>query len=158
MRKIAQIALVLAMTAVAWGSDNTLGSWTYNAGKSKPAAGEVPIASLTLMRAPAESLYGGAVIAIKGSRADGSKIEANYTTKYDGNEVAVKGEGLPFDTTLVKQINDNAISEQQTKKGGKYKATVQTAISKDGATMTVTAKGTGADGKSFTSVMVYDRQ
>jgi hypothetical protein len=42
--------------------------------------------------------------------------------------------------------------------GGKYKSTARTVISADGKTMTTTSKGTGADGKAFSSVAVFDKQ
>jgi len=42
--------------------------------------------------------------------------------------------------------------------GGKYKATARGVISADGKTMTVTSKGTDADGKAFTSTLVFDKQ
>jgi hypothetical protein len=149
---------VLAMAAIAFGADNTLGSWKYNAAKSKPAPGVSPITILTVTREAVVSLYGGATVSAKGERADGSKIDVNYTVKYDNNEVAVTGTGFTYDTTAVKQVNDNALTEARFKKGSKYKATVQTVVSKDGKTMTSTAKGTDANGKSFTSITVYDKQ
>ena len=151
------LSIAFAMAAIA-SADNTLGTWTYNAGKSKPAPDVSPITSLTLTRMPAESLYGGAIVSAKGARADGSKIEANYTVKYDGKDVTVTGTGLTFDTVSATQVNDNAVNEMRSKKDGKYKVKVQTLVSKDGKTMTSTTKGTGADGKSFTAVTVYDKQ
>ena len=68
------------------------------------------------------------------------------------------GTGLTFDTTAIKQVNANTITEERLKKGGKYHSTVRTVVSADGKTMTSTTKGTGADGKAFTSVSVFDKQ
>lgn len=86
----------LAMAAIAFGADNTLGTWKFNTAKSKQAAGVSPITSLTVTR---EAADGGATITAKGERADGSKIDTVTTAKYDGKEVAVTGEGLTWDTT-----------------------------------------------------------
>jgi len=146
---------VLAMAAIAFGADNTLGSWKYNAGKSKPAPGVSPITNLTVMR---EAADGGVKNSAKGARADGSKIDDSYTAKYDGKEVAMTGTGLTWDTTAIKQVNANTVTEERSKKGGKYHSTVRTVVSADGKTMTSTAKGTGADGKAFTAVTVFDKQ
>jgi len=146
---------VLAMAAIAFGADNTLGSWMYNAGKSKAAPGVSPITNLTVMR---EAADGGAKTSVKGERADGSKIDNSYTAKYDGKEVAVTGTGLTWDTTAIRQVNANTITEERSKKGGKYHSTVRTVVSTDGKRMTSTSKGTGADGKAFTAVAIFDKQ
>ena len=145
----------LAMAAIAFGADNTLGTWKFNTAKSKQAAGVSPITSLTVTR---EAADGGATITAKGERADGSKIDTVTTAKYDGKEVAVTGEGLTWDTTAIKQLNANTLTEERTKKDGKYHATARTVASKDGKTLTATSKGTSADGKAFTSVAVFDKQ
>jgi hypothetical protein len=155
MKRVLGIAFaVLAMAAIAFGADNTLGTWKYNAGKSKPAPGLPPITSLTVTR---EAADGGAKISAKAERADGSKIDNTYTVKYDGKEVAVPGEG-PWDTTAIKQVNANTLTEERSKKGGKYHSTVRFVVSADGKTMTATSKGTGADGEAFTAVAVWDKQ
>ena len=146
---------VLAMAAIALGADNTLGSWKYNTGKSRPAPGVSPITNLTVTR---EAADGGAKISAKGERADGSKIDTITTVKYDGKEVAVMGTGLTWDTTAIRQVDANTITEERSKKGGKYRSTVRTVVSTDGKMMTSTAKGTGTDGKAFTAVTVFDKQ
>lgn len=146
---------VLALAAIAWGADNTLGTWKYNPGKSKQAPGVAPITNLVVTR---EAVDGGAKISAKGERADGSKIDTTTTAKYDGKEVAVSGTGLTWDINSIQQVNANTLTEERLKKGGKYHSSVRTVISTDGKTMTSTTKGTGADGKEFTSVAVFDKQ
>ena len=157
MKKVLGMSLaVVAMTAIAFGADNTLGTWKYDTAKSKPAAGVSPITSLTVTR---EAADGGVKISAKGVRADGSKIDTITTVKYDGKEVAVTGAAPnAWDTTAVKQANANTLTEERSKKGGKYHATVRTVISKDGKMMTSTSKGTGTDGTAFTTVTVFDKQ
>jgi hypothetical protein len=156
MKRVLRMMLVVfAMAAIALGADNTIGSWKYNAGKSKPAPGVPPITSLDLTR---EAADGGVKITAKGERADGSKIDTVTTAKYDGKEVAVTGTGTAWDTVAVKQVNANTLTEERSKKGGKYRTTTRTVVSKDGKTMTVTAKGTGADGNAFTSLTAFDKQ
>ncbi len=90
---------------------------------------------------------------VKGERADGTKIDAGYTAKYDGKEVVVMGTNLTFDTIAIKQVNPNTLTEEA-KKGGTYRSSVRTVVSADGKTMTVTQKGTTADGKALNKVTV----
>ena len=149
------IAAMFALAAIAIGADNTTGSWKYNTAKSKQPAGISPITNLTVTR---EASDGGSTITAKGERADGTKIDSVTTLKYDGKPVSVTGTGLAWDTTSVKRVNDNTLTEERSMKGGKYHSVVHTVISKDGKTMTSTAKGTGTDGKPFTSVGVFDKQ
>ena len=78
--------------------------------------------------------------------------------KYDGKEVAVTGTGLTWDTSAIKQADANTLTEERSKKGGKYHSSVRSVVSKDGKTMTSTTKGTGTDGKPFTSVAVFGKQ
>jgi len=146
---------VLAMAAIAFGADNTLGTWKYNAAKSKPNPAVSPIKNLTLTR---EAADGGVKNSAKGERADGSKFDASYTAKYDGKEVTVTGTNLTYDTIAIKQVNADTLTEERSKKGGKYHASLRTVVSKDGKTMTATQKGTGADGNAFTAVAVFDKQ
>ena len=146
---------VLAVAAIALGADNTVGTWKYNAGKSKPAPGVSPIKNLTVTR---EAADGGAKISTNGERADGSKMESSNTVKYDGKAAPATGTGVAWDTQAIKQVNANTLTEERTKKGGKYHSSVRTVVSADGKTMTSTSKGTNADGKPFTAVAVFDKQ
>jgi len=156
MKSVLRVSFaVFAMAAIASGADNTLGSWKYNVGKSKPASGTSPMTTLTVTRGAVD---GGVKITAKGERADGSKIDSVTTAKYDGKEVAVTGTGLTWDTTAIKQVDANTFTEERSKKGGQYRSSVRSVVSKDGKTMTSTSKGTGADGKAFTAVAVFDKQ
>ena len=136
-------------------ADNTLGAWKRNIAKSKGVAGVSPITNETVTR---EAIDGGAKITVKGERADGSKIDAVINAKYDGTPVTVMGTGPAFDTTAIKQVNANTLTETRTKKGTKYHVTVRTVVSADGKTMTVTQKGTTADGKPIDAKVVWDKQ
>jgi hypothetical protein len=149
---------VVATATMALAADNTLGTWKLNSAKSKPAPpapGVSPITNLTLTR---EAIDGGAKITVKGETADGSKIDAVINAKYDGTPVTVMGTSLPFDTVAIKQVNANTLTETRTKKGGKYHVIAQMVVSADGKTMTVTQKGTDAEGKPITATGVWDKQ
>ena len=156
MRTLLTKALVaLAITTVAaLAADNTIGTWKLDAAKSTYTPAPMPIKSLTLTR---EASDGGVKHSTQGERADGTAINASYTAKYDGKDVQVSGNSQ-YDTIAIKQLNANTLTDDRKKTGGPYKATGRTVVSNGGKTMTTTTKGTNADGKEFTQVLVFDKQ
>jgi len=92
-----------------------------------------------------------------GELADGTEINSGYTVKFDGKDVPVNG-NAPYDTISIRQVSANIFTDTRKKTGGPYQATGRTVISKDGKTMTTTTKGTGGDGKPFTSTFVFEKQ
>jgi len=156
MKRILMLTFAVVTAAtMALAADNTLGTWKRNIAKSKGAAGVSPVTNETLTR---EAIDGGAKITVKGERSDGSKIDAVINAKYDGTPVTVMGTGPAFDTTAIKQVNANTLTETRTKKGTKYHVTARTVVSADGKTLTTTTKGTDADGKPITATAVFDKQ
>lgn len=156
MRRVLTLTfVVVAIATMALAADDTLGTWKYNTAKSKGAPGVSPISVLIVTR---EASDGGVKITAKGARADGSKIDSVTNARYDGKAVPVVGEGLTWDTVAIKQVNSKTLSEERSKKGGKYHTTVHTVVSADGKTMTTTTKGTGVDGKPIATAAVFDKQ
>jgi hypothetical protein len=149
------LALLVAATFASAAADNTIGTWKFDSAKSVQAPGLSPIKSLTVVR---KVSAGGIETTIKGEREDGSKIETSYTGKYDGKEITLTGAGLPYDTMTLTQVDANTVTDHRTKKGGSYVADGRYTVSKDGKTATLEVKGTGPDGKPFTSKSVYTRQ
>ena len=156
MKSALRIAVAFAaIAACAFCADNTLGTWKLNPDKSKPPVGQSRITSLTVVR---ETSGDGVKVTATGEREDKSKIDVTYTAKYDGKEVTVSGSGLPYDTLAIKQVDAKTLTDVRSKKGGKYKGTGQWVVKNGGKTATLTTKGTGADGKAFTGVTVYEKQ
>jgi hypothetical protein len=154
MKKVLGITLAsFAMATIAWGADNTLGTWKLNVEKSQFSSGTA-FKSLTVTW---EAVDGGVKITAKWEQASGANGHYVTTTKYDGNDYAVKGTA-PWDTVAIKQIDANTLIEERSKTGGKYHSSVRIVVSKDTKTMTMTAKGTHTDGKSFNSVNIFDKQ
>jgi hypothetical protein len=148
-----RFALGVAITAtVAFAADNSLGTWKLNVEKSKfsPSA---PVKNLTATREASED---GVKVTTTGERADGTPINGSYTAKYDGKEYPVTG--APYDSIAIKQVNANTFTTVQKNSGTKYSTTTRAVISKDGKTMTVRVRGTGADGSRISNTMVYDKQ
>jgi hypothetical protein len=154
MRDILQkFILGIAITVTgALAADNSLGTWKLNMEKSKfsPSA---PVKSLTATR---EASDDGVKVTTTGERADGTPINGSYTAKYDGKDYPVTG--APYDSIAIKQVNANTFTTVQKNSGTKYSTTTRAVISKDGKTMTVRVRGTGADGKPIRYTMVYDKQ
>jgi hypothetical protein len=155
MRSIAvKLFIVMAITAIAaFGADSSVGTWKYNAAKSKTTSTN-PTKSQTDVREATPD--GGVKITRTGQLADGTPTNYSFSYKYDGKEYPVTG--APFDTISVKRIDDNSWSWEVKKTGGKYHVTGRNVISKDGKTMTQTSSGTDAEGRSVTATIVFDRQ
>ncbi len=156
MRTVLTKALIaLAITTIgALGADNTIGTWKLSAEKSKYTPAPMPVKSLTVTR---EASDGGVKVTTTGEQADATPINASYTAKYDGKDVQVTGNS-PYDTIAIKQVNADTLTDARKKTGGKYQATSRIVISNGGKTMTTTTKGTNAEGKTFTSTFVFDKQ
>ena len=154
MRSIlTKLILGTAITAIgAFAADNSIGTWKLNMEKSKfsPAA---PVKSLTSVR---EASEGGVKVTSTGELADGTAINSNYTVKYDGK--ASSATGSPFDTIAFKQVNANTFTFTAKKTDGKYNVTGRMLVSKNGKTITSTAKGTNAQGQAYSATMVYEKQ
>jgi len=147
---------VLAITTVAvLGADNSIGTWKVNIAKSKYTPAPIPVKSLTSVR---EAAPDGVKVTNTGEKADGSAINASYTAKYDGSAAAVTGSGSPYDSISIKQVNANSFTYEAKQTNGKYHASGRSVISKNGKTMTITAKGTDANGAAMTLKLVYEKQ
>jgi len=149
------LAVLTITTVAALGADNSIGTWKVNTAKSKYTPAPMPVKSLTSVR---EAAPGGVKVANTGERTDGTAINAGYTAKYDGSATAVTGSGSPYDSVSVKQVNANTFTYEAKQTNGKYHANGRTVISKDGKTMTTTAKGKDANGAAMTLKLVYDKQ
>ena len=154
MRRIlARLVIVVAITAVgSFAADNSLGTWKRNTDKTT-GSGPRTVKSLTTVR---EASEGGVKVTTTGENMDGTPINSSYTAKYNGKDNPVTG--APWDTISIKQINANTFTREVKKTGGKYHSKGKTVISKDGKTMTLTTKGTNAEGKPTTATIVSEKQ
>jgi len=151
---VAKMAIGVAITAIGmFGADSSVGTWKFNAAKSKTTAAN-PIKSQTDVREATPD--GGMKVTRTGEMKDGTVVNFSFTIKYDGKEYPVTGG--PFDTLSVKRTDANTTTFEVRKTGGKYHVTGRTAISKDGKTMTQTSKGTDADGKPVTATYIFNKQ
>lgn len=153
--KLAVATLAITSAAAAFAADNSLGTWKMNAAKSKFSPGPPPVKSLNTTR---EADGDGVKVTTTGERADGSAINATYTAKFDGSTASVSGQGAPYDTISLKQVNANTFTYETKNSTNKYHAVGRIVVSADGKTMTMKAKGTDAEGKPLSVTLVYEKQ
>lgn len=153
--KLALVTLAITSAAVAFAADHSLGTWKLNVEKSKYSPGPFPVKSLSTTR---DADGDGVKATTTGERSDGSAINATYTAKYDGSPASVSGQGAPYDTISIKQVNANTFTYETKNSTNKYHASGRLVVSKDGKTMTMKASGTDADGKPMTVTLVYEKQ
>jgi hypothetical protein len=151
---VAKVFMVIAFTAIgALGADSYLGTWKYNAEKSKSTLTN-PYKDVIDVRTATPD--GGFQFTRTARRMDGTVEHGSYTCKYDGKECSVTG--LPYDTISIRRIDANTVENEVRKKNGKYHAIARHTVSKDGKTLTQTATGTDAEGKAFSQTRVYEKQ
>ena len=153
-RIVAKIVIGMAITAIGmFGADSSLGTWKWNAAKSKSTTTN-PLKNRTdVVEATPD---GGVKVTRTELRSDGSTHNSSYTYKYDGKEYPVTGQ--QFDTISVKRIDENTTVTEVKTTGGQLHQTTRAVYSKDGKTKTTSIKGTDTAGKPVDSAYVYDKQ
>jgi hypothetical protein len=145
------LSLSLGFGITAFAGENWIGTWKANAAKSTPGTGAIRVETLKFEATPA-----GIKLTSEGTDAQGKAVQAGYTSKFDGKEVAWAGNPMA-DTAAPKKIDDNSYVNIW-KMAGKGTVTAKVVVSSDGKTLTVTQDGTDASGAKVHSVAVYDRQ
>jgi hypothetical protein len=136
----------------AQASDPRVGTWKLNGAKSKYSPGPAP-QSLTVK---VESAGLGEKVTAEFVNADGTRTTTQYTATFDGKDYPLTGSQIA-DTVSLKRI-DARTTERTDKKGDKVAQTLKRVVSQDGKTMTVTTKGTNAQGQAVNNVTVFDKQ
>lgn len=142
---------LLAVAAILFAAEPFAGTWKLNSAKSRYKAGEPPKEQTVTIAESGSDLD----VTIKGTGADGTPISSHYTVPAAGGEGKVIES--PYDAVSGKRLGPDR-REISYSKGGNVVLTVHSRVSKDGKTMTVTVKGTAAQGKPVDAVAVYDRQ
>jgi hypothetical protein len=158
MRRFLVVATVVALSLVASGvalaqNDAHIGTWKLNVAKSKFASG-LTYKSETRTYEPTADGYRFTGESVSG---DGSTHNSSFSVKYDNKDYPYTGDRYGADTLAVKLIDANHI-DSTLKKSGKLLYTAKVVVSKDGKVMTITAKGTDADGHAFSDMRVFDKQ
>jgi hypothetical protein len=139
-----------AISAQSSQGDPRIGTWKLNVAKSKDNTRKSETRTYTQS--------GDSVTAhIEIVNSGGSAQAYGYTGKSDGKDYPWTGQ-VPggAETVSVKRVGNTFTSGS--KKGGKLLFTTRITFSADGKVMTLTTKGTDADGKPIDAVRVYDKQ
>jgi hypothetical protein len=154
LRAMSAAFAVLVSSATLIAADNPLiGTWTQNLSKSKytPAPGPINPATLRF-----EQTAEGEVVKVARIGADGNPITYSYKGLYDGTRQKVLGS--PYGDTVTLKRVDSQTTEVNWIRNGKVSRTSTRTLSKDGKTMTITAKGTDEKGQEYNSVSVLEKQ
>jgi len=139
----------LALTLCSAENAN-MGTWKLNESKSK-LSGSAKNSTVTYAMAGDD-----VKVTIDGVDAQGKPTHNEWSGKFDGKDYPVTGDASS-DSRSYKVIDDHNM-DVTSKKDGKVTLTAKITVSKDGKSRTVTASGTGADGKKVHSLGVYDKQ
>lgn len=148
--------LLCAVTSLsgqpASASENWVGSWKLNAAKSSFGS-EAVIRAQTLKF---EATPAGIKLTSEGTDAQGKPMQGEYTSKFDGKDVAWTG-NPSADMACPTRIDDNSY-ENVWKSAGKPTMTAKVVVSDQNKTLTITQTPTDPQGAASGSVAVYERQ
>jgi hypothetical protein len=136
----------------AQASNPRIGTWKLNLEKSKYDPGPAPQRNTMTIEASGE----GEKATTEGVNAAGTATGTQYTAQYDGKDYPMTG-SQNADTVALKRIDARTL-ERTDKKGDKVVATSTRVVSEEGKTMTVTTKGTNAQGQAVHNVTGWDKQ
>jgi hypothetical protein len=155
IRAFFAVALVLpSLTVFGQTTANPLtGIWELNLAKSK----FVPAASALKSQTRNYQVVGQQEKGVHtGIDAEGKPNRIEFTVTYDGKDYPYKG-SPDYDTLSVTVVDRFTTSFTQ-KRAGKVVLTGRRVVSKDGKTLTITAKGTNAKGEPIDNVVVFDKR
>jgi hypothetical protein len=128
------------------------GTWMLNPARSKFSPGPPP-KTATLRW---EAVAGGLKFTTDVVNADGETIHTETFEASDGREGNVEGADTQV-TRALKRINDRTY-EDVDRNNNKIMITRRLQISRDGKTLTITAKGVNDHGEVVSDVVVYEKQ
>jgi hypothetical protein len=132
--------------------DPRVGTWQLNVAKSRYHPGPGP-KSQTLK---IEAVGQGEKVTSESVSATSQKTTTEYTAEYDGKPHPLTGSNIADMVTLTRI--DTHTTERTDTKGGKVMMSYHRVVSKDGKTMTVTAKGVNAQGQATDSTVVFEKK
>jgi hypothetical protein len=151
----AMAILVLSLTvALLAQGDPFLGTWKLNVKKSKFEPGPSRKSETRMV----VSGPNGMKVSVKRVNGDGSIQEFEYTSNLDNKTYPIIGDGPEGADSIAANLTAPNTIQSTLKKGGRAIVTATLTVSADGKVLTITSKGTQADGKPFGNVAVYDKR
>jgi hypothetical protein len=127
------------------------GTWKLNAAKSKSDGPAWKSRTLTISSDGDTRKFKS-----DGVNQDGMQLTGGYEAKSDGKDYPMTGNLAGGDTIALKETSPRTVTFT-IKKAGKVVTSGRSVVSPDGKALTITSKGTTADGKHYTSTAVYDK-
>jgi hypothetical protein len=157
MKRLLVFATVVVIALVASGvllgqSNPFVGTWKLNLAKSKFTSGTPPKEETFTVQMVGDQDQ----VTVTGTAAVGSPISMKYEVLDKGGTGKILAGG-PYDAVSGKRIDENTY-ETSLMKGGKEISHHHLVVSKDGKTMTDTAKGTNAQGNPVSGVEIFEKQ
>ena len=149
---ISTAALLVTALPIFGQSSSLTGTWKMNAAKSTYSPGPGPRSSTLKW----ERVAGGFKFSVDQVSAQGQATQTDNMEKDDGSDGQVRGAQAPT-TRFLKRVDDRTY-EDGDKVNGKATTSRRLVISPDGKTLTITVKGTNAQGQALNSVVVYEKQ
>ena len=146
-------ALALAELAHAQG-DPFLGTWKLNLNKSKFTPGPARKSETRIVVTGPN----GMDVSVKRVNGNGATQEFEYTTNLDGKSHPITGDGPEGADSIAVNLTASKTMQVTLTKAGKVVGTATISVSSDGKSLTITSKGTHADGTQFSNVTVFDKQ
>ncbi len=143
---------LLALGATVAGAYSTAGTWIMNAEKSTFTGPSFKSQTRTY----AVAADGTITMSFTAVAADGSAVSGGGTFKTDGKDYPITGSN-DYDTTALRTVNGSTV-KFKLKKAGKAVGHGTRTISAHGKVLTLTSTVIGADGKPYTSKLVFDKQ
>ena len=128
-----------------------MGTWKLNEAKSKISHG-APKNFMVVYEAAGENVR----VVIDGIGSDGKPMHSEWTGKFDSKDYPVIGDPNSDARSLTK-IDDRTLGFNA-KKNGKTILSGRIVVSADGKSRTVTSSGGDSNGKTISSLAVYDKQ
>ena len=132
--------------------DPFAGTWALNVAKSTFAPGPAPKSGQAFIASSGDNVK----LIHEGVTSTGAAARWEYLANHDGKEYPMTG-SPDADVVILKRISGSSV-ESTYKKDGKVTLVNTRTVSADGKTMTVTVKGTNAQGQKVNNVLVYEKR
>ena len=155
LRATALVMIVIAAAAMelaAQGADPLVGTWELNVAKSKYTPGPAPKSETRTYVVAGQDVKAST----KGVDGSGKPTASSFTINYDGTDRPQTG-NPNAETLSLKRVSAFAAEFTQ-KRAGKVVITGTRTISPDGKVMTITSKGTTAQGETINNVEVFEKR
>jgi hypothetical protein len=151
MRSTKLMLALLGFAAALFAADPFVGTWKMDPAKTKYKEGTAPKEQTVVISGAGDDLN----VKVSGTTADGKPISLSYTVPAKGGQGKTV-ESPYYDAVDGKRHGTNE-REVMYKKGGKTVFTTHSKVSKDGNSMTTTAKGMSSSGQKVDAETYYSK-